>query len=243
MMLPMSIWRMPVTPSIGDGQPRVAQIGLRLLDDALVGLHHRLKLGQLGLRGIDELGARPAVLGERQVSVQIGLCIDDLRLIAIAVGDRLVELRLIGARIDLGEEIALLDRLSLREGDLDELAGDLAAHDHVVIGDHGTYAAQVDRHVVLEHRSRDDRHRLRSDAYRSWFGGAELPAANAAPPATITPTRIASHSFRMSRSRCIQQPDGDESGAMPVIEEAEEPVAQGVVVRGTAVPYICRRIG
>ena len=131
----------------------VAQIRPRLLDDAFIGLHHGLKLGQLGLRGVDELAACPTVLVERKVSVEIGLGIVDLGLIAIAIGDRLVELRLIRTRIDLGEEIALLDRLPLREGDLDELAGDLAAHDYVVIGDDRADAAQVDRYVVLEHRS------------------------------------------------------------------------------------------
>ena len=63
---------------------------------------------QLRLLGIDQLRAGEALLCKRRVAVEIGLRIDQLRLIAVAVGDRLVELRLIGARIDLGEQIALL---------------------------------------------------------------------------------------------------------------------------------------
>ena len=83
----------------------------------------------------------------------------ELRLIAVAVGGHLIELGLVGTRIDLREQVAGMHGLPFGEVDPDELALDLAAHDDGVVGDHRADAAQVDRHVVLGDRSGDDRHR------------------------------------------------------------------------------------
>ena len=43
-------------------------------------------------------------LASGSVAVQVGLGIDYLSLIAVAIGDGLVELRLVRTRIDLGED-------------------------------------------------------------------------------------------------------------------------------------------
>ena len=71
----------------------------------------------------------------------------------------LLERHLIGSRIDLGEEIALLDHLALFEGDLGQIAVDLGLYrDRGERGD-GAELAQADGHVALLHRNHPDRHR------------------------------------------------------------------------------------
>jgi hypothetical protein len=99
--------------------------------------------------------------GEIGIAVEVDARVFQMRLVAVAVRDRLIELRLVGGGIDLCEQIAFFDRLPLDETDLDDLAGDLAAHDHVVIGNDRADAAQIDRHVVARDRSSDDAHRRR----------------------------------------------------------------------------------
>ena len=82
-------------------------------------------------------------------------------LIAIAVRAELVDLSLVGTRIDLGEEVADVHGLPFGEIDADDLSLDLAAHDVGVIRDYRADAGKVDGHVVLLDRSGDDRHRRR----------------------------------------------------------------------------------
>ena len=93
-----------------------------------------------------------------------------MRLIAVAIRDRLVELRAIWSRIDLRQKIALLDRLPLDEIDLDDLAGDLAANDHVIEWNDGADAAQVDWNVMFRHRGGDDAYE-----WRCWLRRRRMP--------------------------------------------------------------------
>jgi hypothetical protein len=72
---------------------------------------------------------------------------------------------LIGAGIDLREQIAGVDRLTFGECDLGQLPLDLAAHDVGVIGNDGADAAQIDRHILAGHLSGHDGHR-RHDGFR-----------------------------------------------------------------------------
>ena len=58
-----------------------------------------------------------------RVAIEIGERIGELRLIAIARGGHLVELRLVGPRIDLGQQVAGLDGLPFGEGDLRSVPG------------------------------------------------------------------------------------------------------------------------
>jgi len=88
------------------------------------------------------------LLGEIGVTIVVDLGVLQVRLVAVAVGDRLIELRLIRAWVDHGEDIAFLHLLTLVEADLDELPGDLAAHEYVVVGDHRADAAQIDRNIM-----------------------------------------------------------------------------------------------
>src|SRR5215831_8735819 len=150
------------------GQSRVAEVDAGGLDDRLVGLHHRLQLRELRLLGIDQLRRREPFALEGGVPVEIGLGVLHLRLIAVAVRYRLVELRLVRPRIYLGKKVALLYGMALREGDVDELAADLAAYNHIVVGDDGAHATQIDRHVAVLDLLRDHRDRWRRSRR---FGG------------------------------------------------------------------------
>ena len=78
--------------------------------------------------------------------------------IALAVGDRLIELGLIGAGVDLCQQIALVHHLAFCEGDPDQRSLDLAAHDDRVPGIDRADAVQIDRHVAGLDRRRDDGH-------------------------------------------------------------------------------------
>ena len=70
--------------------------------------------------------------GEPRVALEVEPGIGELRLVLRLLGDRLIELRLVGGRIDLGEHVAALDVLAFLESDADELAVDLRAHRHGV---------------------------------------------------------------------------------------------------------------
>ncbi len=100
------------------------------------------------------------------VAIEIGLRVRELGLIAIARGGDLVDLRLVGPRIDLREQVAGMHGLPFGEVDADDLSLDLAAHDHRVVGDDGADAGQIDRHVMLSDHSGDDRHRRYRSRWR-----------------------------------------------------------------------------
>ena len=114
------------------GQPGIAELDLGLLDHRLVGLDRALQLRDLRLLRVGQLRRRKAFVLQLRIAAEIGHGIVELRLIAIAIGGHLVELRLVRPRIDLGEQVAGLDGLPFGEGDLGELALDLAAHDTVL---------------------------------------------------------------------------------------------------------------
>ena len=100
----------------------------------LVGLHLRLLL-------LDERGravsssccvALPC-LRQRAVALEVLLGVGEQRLVLRHLGDRLVERGLKRRRVDLHEEVALLDHLAFLEGDLVDLAVDARADGHRVL--------------------------------------------------------------------------------------------------------------
>ena len=119
------------------------------------------QLRHLRLLRVQQLRRGKALLLQRRVAVEIGLGVGELGLVAIAVRGELFDLRLIGTRIDLRQQVAGMHVLPFGEVDADDLALDLAAHDDGVVGDHRADAGEIDRHVVLGDRSGDDRHRRR----------------------------------------------------------------------------------
>ena len=101
--------------------------------------------------------------GELLVADKIVLGVGELRLVLRLLGDGLVELGLVGGRIDAREHVALLDVLAFLEIDRDQLAVDLRAHGHGVERFDGADRLQIDRHVGG--LGGGDQHRHRS------FGG------------------------------------------------------------------------
>jgi hypothetical protein len=156
------------------GDARVAELHLCALDDGLVRLDGGSELIHLGLLRVDQLRRGEALRQERQVALKIGLCVGELRLIAIAVRGRLVELRLVGAWVDLRQKIARMHGLALGEGDLGKLSLDLAANDHRVVGLNEANAAEINRHVTALHRRSDHRHG--GGRSGGWRGGTSAGA-------------------------------------------------------------------
>ena len=103
----------------------VAQHGHCVVDRRLIALHLRFELRDQRLLRIGLLLRAGVHRGEARVAFQIDARIGERRLVLRLLGDGLVVLRLIGARIDLGEHEALLDVLAFLEGDLDDLPADL----------------------------------------------------------------------------------------------------------------------
>ena len=150
----------------GRCQPCVTELHIGGIDERLIGFDCVLQLRHLRLLGIQQLRRGIARLGQRGVTVEIGLRIRQLRLIAISVRGQLFDLGLIRTRIDLRQQVAAVNGLTFGEIDADKLALNLAAHDNRVVGDDGADARQIDRHVVLSDRSGDDRHRRRRRCWR-----------------------------------------------------------------------------
>ena len=96
---------------------------------------------------------------QRAVALQIDLGVVQRRLVLGELAFRLGQRDLIRARIDLGQEIALLDDLAFLERDLDQLAVDLRLDRDRRERRHRAERVQDDRHVGRFDRSRADRHR------------------------------------------------------------------------------------
>jgi hypothetical protein len=129
-------------------EPCIAELDPRAFDLRLIRLHGRGGLRHLVLLRLDRLLRDEAFRKQRQVPLQDLLRVGELRLIASFVGDRLVDLRLIRARIDLRHQIAGVHQLALREDDLGDRSCNLTMDRDGVVGLHCAYAAQIDRHVA-----------------------------------------------------------------------------------------------
>lgn len=115
----------------GDAVDRGRQLGITeidvcVLDNSLVALYGGLELSDLGLLGIDQLAGSKAFRLQWNIAAEVGLGILELSLIAIPIRQRLIELGLKGTWINFGENIALVDGLSLNKAYVDQGAGDLA---------------------------------------------------------------------------------------------------------------------
>src|ERR1700730_295186 len=142
-------------------QPGVAELHLRGFDERLVRFYGALQLRYLRVLSLYQLRRRPAFISEVGVTSKISLGVHELGLIAIARGGDLIDLCLVGPRIDLCEQIAGMHGLPFGEVDAHDLSLDLAAYDYRVVGDDGADAGQIDRHVVRSDGSGHHRDRRR----------------------------------------------------------------------------------
>ena len=93
------------------------------------------------------------------VAGEVALRLAEQRLVLGQLPLGLRQRRLVGARIDLGEEVAGLDRLALGEPDLLQIAGDLGLDGHGLERRHRSQGVDGQRHVAERHRAHA--HRLR----------------------------------------------------------------------------------
>ena len=113
--------------------------------------HQRLlRVGLLLRAGIR--GRQPGI------TFQIEARVRERRFILRLLGDRLIELRLVGARVDFGKHEAAGDVLPFLEGHLHDLPADLRTHRDGVECFHIADRIEVDRHVGVA-RSRDQHRR------------------------------------------------------------------------------------
>ena len=153
----------------------VAQVGTRGFDQRVVLLHQRLVLRHLRLGRVGLLGGGVFVRHKLLVAGVIGLRIGQQGLVGCLLRQRLVERRLIGARIDLRQHFALLDVLAFLEVHRGQ-----RPIDHRLDGDgveclHGAEPVEVDRHVLLRHRRVHHRHHLPGARVHGFVRAAGMP--------------------------------------------------------------------
>ena len=166
---------------------RIAQLRLCVVDRALIAFDLRDELIDRRLLRVDLLARREILLIERCVTLQIELRVFQHRLVCGLFRERLVEGRLVGPRIDLGENIALLHYLALSEIDLRDLAVDAAADSHRVVRLDDAQSVEIDGEVGLSNgcdSHRDRRRRRRVLGLGRIRGGALIGA-----PAQIAANR------------------------------------------------------
>ena len=139
----------------------IGENGARIVDHGLIELDQRLELLDQRLLGVELLLVDGIGGGKPGVAFEIEPGIGELRFVLRLLGHRLIVLRLIGGRIDLGEHEALRNVLAFGEGNVDELAVDLRAHGHGIERARGADAVEIDRHVGRLGGDREHRNRLR----------------------------------------------------------------------------------
>jgi len=147
-------------------QFRIAQLSLGVFDRRLIGFDYRLFLSVLRLLGGDLLLRRKALFLQRDIPAEVDPSIFEMGFVAGEIGVRLIELRLISARIELSQELAFFDILAVLEVDADDLLGDQASHRRRVQRRHIADPGQHDREILLFDRRCDNRNRRRGPRCR-----------------------------------------------------------------------------
>src|SRR5262249_30015427 len=118
----LALLRTARIPRHGGADGGVAEVQLGLAQLRLGGVHRRIRRVVVALRAV-EVGARHRVLrGERLGAIEVGLRGGEARLLREHLALRRVELRLEGLRIELEQDLPLLDQLTLVGSDAIEEA-------------------------------------------------------------------------------------------------------------------------
>ena len=147
-------------------EPGIAELRLVVFNGGLVDLDLCIELIDGGLLIVAQLAGGGILFDEFGVALEVEFSIVEMRLVVTEGSLRLVELRLIGARIDLREQIAFLDELAFLEVDADQLSRDLAANHRRVQRCDRAQAGQHDRRLMLLDGRRNDGNRLRRGGRR-----------------------------------------------------------------------------
>src|SRR5215475_15529168 len=138
---------------------RISKLHSRVINQSLIAPDGGRQLRDKSLLRLDALFRRYVASGELRDALEIELGYGELRFIAYLGGLRLRQLRLIGPRIDLRQEVAGLDALSFSKRDSFDLTVDTRSYRHGIEGLHGADPTQVDRHVLSLGRTGNDGHR------------------------------------------------------------------------------------
>ncbi len=124
-------------------------------------MHRALRLSGQRRLIVDLLLRDELARAQIAIALEVDLRVVELRAIARQRALGLMELRGERPRIDLRQQIALVNELALGEVDLVEPAVDLRAHRHLLPGGDGAEPFEPDRHVSLVDLGERDRHRAR----------------------------------------------------------------------------------
>ena len=123
------------------------------------------------------------------ITLQVQIDIGEIGLVLLLLGLGLIERCLVRARIDLGEQVALVDQLAFVEGNLVDLAVDAGAHDDRVEGLNGSKAGQVDRKVGFLDRGDGDPYRVAGGLLRVICCGRLILTVKSLPAEIAQPER------------------------------------------------------
>ena len=174
----------------GRPQGRVVQVRLVAIDQSLVGLHGGRVLRNQKLLVGDLLQGDQILFTKRLIAREIGLRLGMKGGVLGQLSLRLRQSRLVETRVDLGEDVALLDRLAFDKIDLLKHTRHLALDRGRIQGLNGSNARKHDWLVALLHlrgdnRDREGDHRAPagSPANLQWMT-ANAEAAKATIPST-----------------------------------------------------------
>ncbi len=141
----------PQSHQAGDRRRDVAidQIQLGVVDLRLVGFDGALILSHQRRLGVQLLLRNRVLLDQRLVSIQIEVRVLEQRLIVDELTFRLLQLHFIRPRIDLLQQIALMNDLPLFEQHLHQLPGDAGIHGDGVNGRHRAQTRNENLDVAL----------------------------------------------------------------------------------------------
>src|SRR6202040_3423746 len=159
----------------------IAEIEFGGIDLRLITLDRSLQLPDRCLLLVVALPGLPPRADQLFITVEIQLGADELRLVFLLIGLRLLKRRLKRAWVNLEERLALLDILALLEVDFDDLSVDPALDRDHVVGLDRPDAVEEDRHILGRDGSRgarDSRSRRLRRRDRHLGAGAQSPDRN-----------------------------------------------------------------
>jgi hypothetical protein len=146
----------------------VVEVEGGVLDVGPVAAHNRLVLRHQGALRVDLLAGDRVLCHQLFIAGKIDAGGREHRFIACELALGLVERRLIGARVDLRQEVADLDALALGEPDLGELAADLRLDDDGRQRRDRAERLERYRHVTTRHLAETDDGGLLIEAPLGW---------------------------------------------------------------------------
>ncbi len=161
------------------GDRCVAQLRSRSVDQRLILRHLRFELGHHRLLRVGLLGGGVGRRGQLGVARQVDAGVGQIGLVLRLLRHRLIDGRLIGARVDARQHVTGVHVLAFAEPHLGQHAVDLRLDGHGGAGLHGAKPVQIDRHIVLP----DRRHQHWKRFGRLAVGGGIPGVAGEPPPA------------------------------------------------------------